>query len=578
MKKYTQKELEILLREFLKLPAETEWLEFKENYHDPEGIGKYISGISNSACMERRQYGYMVFGVHDKTHELTGTTLDPDKPLSSNNCQPRIWLRNKLSPEIGFEFYPFFVDGKRIVLLEIEAAYRQPVAFEHKEYIRFGSSLTELSRYPVHEENIWRSLRHDWTGETIPGVGLDALSQEAIEFARKQFQEKHKEDSFAEEIREWDDWTFLNKSRLAIENELTRAAILLLGKPESSHYLAPAVAKITWNLVDSEGVSLDYHHFEPPFLITVDQLFAKIRNIVLRTMPDGTLFPIEITQYDSWVFREALHNCIVHQDYHLRRNIVVTEYPDRILFANAGKFLPETVENALFSNQRPRFYPNQHLAEVMVELKMIDTIGSGIARMFRTQQKRYMPMPEYDFSNQEVLMTLWGKILDLRYTRLLIREAELSLKEIVLLDKLQKNQQIQKEEAESLRKKKLIEGRFPNVFPASEIARKGDKIKEYLETRGFDDQFYMQRILEFLCLKGSAKREEIYKLLVDHLPTFMTEEQKQHKITNLLAVKMSYREELVQNTGGKGKSCWSLTEKGRQICRKNHPDCKRKCQ
>ena len=577
MKEYTQKELERLLKDFLLLPAETEWLEFKENCHDIERIGKYISGLSNSACMKNRQYGYMVWGVQDETHEIIGTSLDLDKPLPSNS-QPRIWLKNKLSPAIDFEFFTFYVDGKRIVLLEIEAAYRQPVAFDHKEYVRFGSSLTELSKYPSHEETIWRSLGHDWTGETIPGLGLEALSQDAIVLARKRFQEKHKEDSFAEEIQEWDDWTFLNKSRLAIDNEITRAAVLLLGKPEFSNYLKPASAKITWNLVDSEGISIDYHHFEPPFLITVDQLFAKIRNIVLRAMPDGTLFPIEIPQYDSWVFREALHNCIVHQDYNRRKNIVVTEFPDRIIFANAGKFLPETIENAIFNNRRPRLYPNQHLAEVMVELKMIDTIGSGIARMFRTQQKRFMPMPEYDLSNQEVLVTLWGKILDLRYTRLLIRETGLSLKEIILLDKVQKNIQIEKEEAESLRKKKLIEGRFPNIFPASEIARKGDKVKEYLETKGFDDHFYMQRILEFLCLKGEAKKGEIYKLLAHHLPAFMTDKQKQNKITNLLAVKMSYREGLVQNTGGKGKSCWSLTEKGRQVCRKNHPECKRKCQ
>jgi len=35
--------------EFLLLPAETEWIEFKKNNYKPEDIGEYISALSNSA-------------------------------------------------------------------------------------------------------------------------------------------------------------------------------------------------------------------------------------------------------------------------------------------------------------------------------------------------------------------------------------------------------------------------------------------------------------------------------------------------------------------------------------------------
>ena len=563
MRTYTVEELNVLLKKLLNLPHETEWLEFKESYAEPERLGRYISGLSNSACRLGVDYGFLVFGVNDKTHEITGTSFDPE--ITYHSTPIRMWLKQKLTPEIGFEFYTLFVQGKKVVILQIEAAYRQPVAFEQKEWTRFGSSLTELSKISFHAESIRERLGSDWSKKTVLEATLASLSPEALTFARQQFSEKHKDDSFADEIQNWDDWTFLHRARLAIDGNITNAGLLLLGNPESSHYLNPYPARITWNLIDQEGISLEYHHFEPPFLLAVDKLYAKIRNLTIRTMPDGTLFPIEIMQYDPWVFREALHNCIVHQDYRLCRSTVITEYPDRIIFANAGSFLPETIENALFNNQRPRFYRNEQLAKAMVELKT-----------FRTQQKRFMPMPEYDLSNQEVLMTLWGKILDPRYTRLLIRETMLPLNEIILLDKLQKNKRIQKSEAEHLRKRKLIEGRFPNVFPASEIALKGDKIEEYLETKGLDDHFYMQKILEFLCLKGSASRKEIDHFIYRQLPQHLDEEQKQNKIKNLLSVTMSRRFGWIKNIGGRGNSCWVLTPEGCKMCRKNNPNCKKK--
>ena len=49
----------------------------------------------------------------------------------------------------------------------------------------------------------------------------------------------------------------------------------------------------------------------------------------------------------------------------------------------------------------------------MVALNMIDTIGSGIKRMFLTQKNRFFPMPDFDLSTPErVVVRIHGKILD----------------------------------------------------------------------------------------------------------------------------------------------------------------------
>lgn len=576
MSKYTKEDLTVLFEELRSYQHEQQWLEFKDALADPEKIGKTVSALANSACVADRAFGYLLWGVHDKTHELTDTDFDPETEKVSNQSF-RLWLKGLLAPELAFEFYSFKIDGRRVVLLEIEAAYRMPVAFKNTEYIRLGEAVTELRKHPKYTAEIYRRVGNDWTAGKIPSATCDDLDPEALAFARKQYAEKHKTDSFSSEIREWDTMMFLHKARLAIEGKLTPTAILLLGKPESSHWLKPAVPRITWNLIGPNGDSLDYRHFDPPFLLAVDKVFAKIRNVTLRTMPDGTLFPVEVNQYDSWVFREALHNCIAHQDYMLCHTTQVTEYPDRLVFANAGAFRPGTLENALHETGRPRYYPNRQLADAMVELGMIDTIGSGIRRMFTSQQKRFMPMPDFDIGVQEVKVVLFGRILDSRYSLLLMKQADIPLEHIILLDKVQKKIRISREDAVSLKKRKLVEGRYPNLFPAMRVAEETQNIADYLAAKAYDDQFYVQKVLEFICSKRVASRREISSLLKKHLSSVLTEKQKEAKIGRLLSIKMGFRDKLITNMGSRKNPEWVLTDRGLACCRRENPKCRKAC-
>lgn len=161
-------------------------------------------------------------------------------------------------------------------------------------------------------------------------------------------------------------------------HQITNAALILLGRTESIQHLTPFITQITWILKDNNGAEKDYKHFYPPLLLAVDKVFQNIRNITIREMPDGTLFPQEIDQYDPWVIREALLNCIAHQDYSKRSRISVIEFPDKIIFSNAGAFLPGSLESVLNQEIPTHYYANQLLCTAMVDMNLIDTIGSGI--------------------------------------------------------------------------------------------------------------------------------------------------------------------------------------------------------
>lgn len=65
---------------------ETEWIEFKENFHSKEEIGERLSALSNSAFLCNMPYGYMVFGVNDKNLSVVGTDLHAkQKKLAMKN-------------------------------------------------------------------------------------------------------------------------------------------------------------------------------------------------------------------------------------------------------------------------------------------------------------------------------------------------------------------------------------------------------------------------------------------------------------------------------------------------------------
>lgn len=540
-------------------PRETEWLEFKANRYEPQVLGEYLSALANSACLLGKPRGYLVFGIEDGSHAVAGTSFDPLAEKGAGNQLLPLWLSLGLQPNIGFEIHPFDYHGQRVVLFEVHPAFDRPVKFYGTAYVRDGTSKTELVKYPEKERAIW-NRRVDWSAQVCEQATLDDLEPDAIAKARREFVTKFPRQ--AEELEGWDDATFLNKAKLTIRGAVTNAALLLLGRAESSTLLAPAVARISWMLKNERNEELDYGHFGPPFLLNVDRVLARIRNLTVRELPDGTLFPVELTQYDPWVIREALHNCIAHQDYGLRGRVQVVETPDSLLLTNVGGFLPGRVETVIEQDAPLEIYRNPFLAEAMVNLNMIDTQGGGIKRMFQKQRQRFFPMPDYDLTQPErVMVTLRGRILDERYTRLLMAQTDLDLGTIILLDKVQKGQRVSAEESKKLKSAKLVEGRYPNLIVAGRVAAAAGEKAQHIRNRGFDSRYYRDLIVALVREHQPVSREDIDKLLLDKLPEVLTKEQKLSKIHNLLS---SLSGKVIRNVGSRGAPSWVLIEQSKQ--------------
>ena len=543
-----------ILDKLLAISTENEVVEFKEakTQFDKDKLGQYFSALSNEANLKSVNSAWFIFGVkNDRT--VVGTLIN-DNQLNDYKNE----IAQHTSPRTSFEETERLdINGKLVILCKIPAAPQgQPVAWKGHCYGRDGESLGALHDNERDRIKI-QNTALDWSAQIIPDASINDLSKEAIDFARKQFIEKNKK--IEPEIQSWDDTTFLNKSKVTIKSKITRTAIILLGKPESDHFINPSLAKITWILKDKENVEKDYEHFGCPFILTINQVQQKIRNLKYRYIKDGTLFPDEVDQFDPYIIRESLNNCIAHQDYTLNGKINVVEREDGILtLSNAGTFIPESVEHVINADAPESRYRNPFLANAMVNLNLIDTIGSGIKRMYNIQRKKYFPLPDYDLSNKKVQVSIIGKVMDINYAKKLVQLPELSLEEIILLDKVSKLKMITDNEAKKLKSRKLIEGRKPNYHISAKVASNTNEKEQYIKNRGFKDDHYKKMILDYIKQYGSATKANIDHLILDILPSVLDENKKANKLRNLVYA-LSKKDNWIENQGTVRYPKWILS-------------------
>ncbi len=520
---------------------EYEIVEFKEakGSYDTDKIGRYFSAISNEANLRQQQYGWLIFGVgeQNKTKQIVGTSFKKgDKSLLER-------FKYEISRDTanGMTFYDIIeifpaVNGKeyRVLMFKIPAATTGiPTDWKTNYYERAGESLVALKQYKI--DAIRSQERKDWSKQVLEKATIEHLDKTAIDLAREKYKEKMNQEHITAEVDAMSDEQFLTKIKLMIDGKITHAGMLLLGNSDFD-YMFQSVPSIMWRLYGADGMGKDYAIFKIPFINVVDKVFAKVRNLTYRYMPNQlTLFPMETEQYNSWLMRELLNNCIAHTNYQLGGRIYVNEFEDKIKFTNPGDFIPQKIENVLEVSYNPPFYRNQLLAESMAAFHMIDTATLGIRRAYNIQKAKYFPMPDYNVSSgTQVEVTVYGKTLNDNYMHILYDHQDLDLQTVFLLDRVQKGLSIEKEDVDRLRALKLVEGRITSLYLSASAAKSIDESTNYIKNKGFDDKYYKDLIVEYLRQYKKAKKKDIRELLWDKLPAVLSDVQKENKIRNML--------------------------------------------
>lgn len=527
-----------LLREYPQENARCEWKEFKNLKNsfcgdEKNDVISYVSAIANM------DGGDLVIGVHDKTLEIVGTdTYNYDKQKAILRLTER--CVNLSTEDLYIDEFITDDTNRKVWVIHIPKHLpKRPVFAHNKAWQRIEDSLVEMTAErmsAILDEPIFSET--DWSAQIVADAMIEDLDEVAIAKARMMFKKVHSRIPEAE-VNAWTVETFLSKCGIMKNGGITRAAIILLGKYESAFKLRPAVVQVTWTRRDEKQDVVDYEHFTVPFILTVDEILSKIENLTMREMPGGTLFPDTMKQYDDYTIREALHNCIAHQDYTMQQRINFVENPTYLYYSNAGSFIPGTLENALTNEEPQAYFRNECLCRAMVDFNMIDTVSRGIKKMFNEQWRRHFPMPDYeiDAKNRKVSVRIYGNEINKQYTNLLKTNDSLTLWDCISLDAVQKGRTIHEDVAQNLLNRGLIEGEAPNYTISLGIAKATNQLQGYTKQKGLDKEKMKQMILQYLKNAGTdgAKRDSIYEYIKDVMPQVKTHEQQLRLLGDILS-------------------------------------------
>lgn len=374
-----------LLDNLVKQPKESEWVEFKLNFHSEEEIGKRISALANGAAIHNQDYGYLVFGVEDETHIIKGTSFKP-KTHKKGNEELEHWLSQRLDPRIDFRIHEFAYDKQRsIALFVVPSAYNKPVDFLHTPYIRVGSITRKLADFSEKERKIWRKSGKPYeleiAKENLSATDVIRLLSTETYFDLMKLPYPSNQNGVIEKL--------INEN-LVLKSQnysVTNLGAILFAKNlvEFESVQRKSVRVIVYkgkNKVDTIREQIGIKGYALGFLGLVEWI-----NSQLPTNEEiGKALRTESRMYPEISIRELVANALIHQDLSVKGFPMIEIFSDRIEISNPGTPLitPERFIDSYISR-------NEKLADIMRRMGFCEEKGSGLDKVIFYNELYQLP-------------------------------------------------------------------------------------------------------------------------------------------------------------------------------------------
>jgi predicted HTH transcriptional regulator len=397
-------QLSRLVESLVSQPTETEWVEFKRNFHSPEEIGEAISALSNSACLLNKPYAYLVFGVEDGTHAIVGTTFKA-KSHKIGREDLEVWLCNMLLPRIDFESYEFnYNEGIHISLYKIPATERVPVKFQRKAHVRVGSTTQLLERYPDKESKIWRNAPNSHyelliAKDHLNGSDITQLLSTETFFDLMKTPYPQTTEAVIER---------LIKEKLVTQREgyfaITNVGAILFAKDlrQFDNLNRKAVRVIVYdgkNKINTLRDQIGQKGYAFGFIGLIDWINGQLP----ANEEIGRVLRREVRMYPELAIRELVANAIIHQDFNQQGAPMVEIYSDRIEISNAG--IPLINTDRFIDEYQSR---NDILADIMRRMGFCEEKGSGLDKVIFQNEMYQLPAINITVQENRTIVAMYA--------------------------------------------------------------------------------------------------------------------------------------------------------------------------
>lgn len=400
--------IDLLIKELVKLPNETEWVEFKRNNDEPHMIGEDISALANSAALMDRSHAYMIWGVDDVTHEIIGTKVRL-KQTKKGNQELENWLRYLLSKNADFNFQSVEIDGLHVEIIVIAKALGVPVTFEKTDYIRVGSYTKKINEFPVLQAQLWDKLRHEQFEETFAIIDLQ-LSQVFhllgcdVYFEILQIPVPSDDTGYAHYLEEEGIIQKQDNGLYAITN----MGAVLFAKRLSDF---PRIGRKTIRIVQYDGNNrltiLREETMTEGYAVSLEKAVKYVTTLLPSKEDINSIRRVTHSTFPLPAVREAIANAIIHQDFYISgAGPVIEIFSNRIEVTNPGTPLVEIMRIV----DNPPKSRNEKLAALMRRLGMCEELGRGWDRMVISCERQRLPAPRIQVYQDSTKVTLFSHI------------------------------------------------------------------------------------------------------------------------------------------------------------------------
>jgi predicted HTH transcriptional regulator len=387
--------------------AETPWIEFKTNNCNPQEIGEYVSALSNTAALYNQEHALLIWGINDKTHEITGTSFDPQKEKQGNQGL-ELWISTQLDPQVQFYFHKTIIEDKAVVLLEISRAHFSPVKFKGIDYIRIDSYKKKLKDYPDTERELWAVFSKK------PFEALIALENVSVDLALRLLDYA----SYFEMLS-----LDLPSNKLSIIEALLQDG--MLSKSETGNYNITNMGAILFAKRLSDFPSLErkairvikYDGLDRISSASKEQIVGKgyangfeglidyINNLLPNNEILGKALRKVVPMYPELAVRELVANAIIHQNFFMHGTSPLIEiFSNRMEISNPGTPL---IEKSRFVDHPP-ISRNEKLASFMRRIGVCEERGSGYDKVVFQTEYYQLPAPDIELYENHTKVTLFA--------------------------------------------------------------------------------------------------------------------------------------------------------------------------
>lgn len=395
-----------LVQSLVENSQECEWIEFKHNNDDPDRMGEYVSAISNSAALCKKDKGYIVWGVDDETHTLVGTTFRPHTKKIGNE-ELENWLLRLLTPRIDVRIHEGDVGGKHIVLFAIQPASHQPVRFKDTEFIRIGSYKKKLKNYPEKEQALWEIFSNTTFESRMAATKVtsdDVLALinytscfELLEHPLPDNRQAIFDRLTSEKVivpQPGDRFDITNVGAVLFATDLTRFDRLARKAPRVIIYKGENRTETIKEQGGARGYAVGF-----------EGLVSYINDQLPQNEQVEQALRHQVRVYPEIAIRELVANALIHQDFRLTGTGPMIEiFSNRMEITNPGLPLIDTLR---FIGAPPQSR-NEVLAKLMRRMSICEERGSGIEKVIFHVEVFQLPAPDFRTSPNHTIAVLFG--------------------------------------------------------------------------------------------------------------------------------------------------------------------------